>query len=378
MVTNIKRLAILGCTGSIGQQTLDIVRRFPDSFQVIGLACNTNVGIFKNQIDEFKPLFIHCSTESENLPSTHVSTLEEIASIPQVDIVVIATTGKAGLKPALAAIKAGKKVALANKEILVMAGDLITRMAAQYNAAILPIDSEHSAIWQCLQGETGKISRLLLTASGGPFIGMSKDQLEKVTVDKALDHPTWKMGKKVTIDSATLFNKGLEAIEAHWLFDISYDQIEILIHRQSIVHSMIEFQDGSIKAQLSNPDMRLPIQYALFHSQRVANSRLKPLDFKHLITLSFEPVHFDDFPCLTIALEAATRGETYPAVICAADEVAVNLFLNQRINFPDIAKIIGETMHMHEPICNPVLEDILQSDEWARKTAIDIAGKVSL
>jgi 1-deoxy-D-xylulose-5-phosphate reductoisomerase len=301
--------------------------------------------------------------------------MEDIASHPDVDIVVIATTGRVGLAPALAAIKSGKTVAIANKEILVMAGELIMNMAAESGAHILPIDSEHSAIWQCLRGEAANISRLLLTASGGPFFGLSQRKLSKVTVKDALNHPTWKMGKKVTIDSATLFNKGLEAIEAHWLFNIPYEKIEIIIHRQSVVHSMIEFIDGSIKAQLSTPDMHLPIQYALFYPQRVHNGKIAHFDFSDKQTLSFEPVNYVDFPCLKLALLAANKGGSYPAVLCAADEIAVEMFLNNSIRFRDISRLIEKTLNMHQPIANPGLEDILVSDAWARETAIKVARK---
>ena len=248
-------------------------------------------------------------------------------------------------------------------------------MAAESGARILPIDSEHSAIWQCLQGEGAGISRLLLTASGGPFFGLSQRKLSKVTVKDALNHPTWKMGKKVTIDSATLFNKGLEAIEARWLFNIPYEKIEIIIHRQSIVHSMIEFADGSIKAQLSTPDMHLPIQYALFYPQRVHNGKIAHLDFSGKQTFSFEPVNYADFPCLKLALAAAKKGGSYPAVLCAADEIAVEMFLNNSIGFLDIAHLIEKTLDMHQPIANPGIDDILVSDAWARETALKVARK---
>jgi 1-deoxy-D-xylulose-5-phosphate reductoisomerase len=376
-VNQSKKLVILGSTGSIGQQTLDIVRQFPDRFEVVGLACNSSMDLFRQQLAEFRPGFVSFSNFARQPVGVNRVSMDELAARPDADIVVIATTGKAGLSPALAALKAGKKVALANKEILVMAGELITRTAAEHHATILPVDSEHSAIWQCLRGEPTDVSRLLLTASGGPFFGKSRPQLAKVTAEEALNHPTWKMGKKVTIDSATLFNKGLEAIEAHWLFKIPYDRIEIIIHRQSIVHSMVEFPDGSVKAQMSMPDMHLPIQYALFYPDRVANSNITALNFTGPVTLSFEPVRLDDFPCLKVALEAAKKGGTYPAVICAADEVAVDLFLNKAINFTDIAKIIEETLNMHNPVFRPGLEEILLSDEWARETALEIARKAS-
>jgi len=371
----VKKLAILGSTGSIGQQTLDIVRNFRDSFQVIGLACSNSIDSFTAQLKEFSPAFAHIDAKAQLPGNVKMLSMEDMASHPDVDVVVIATTGRAGLAPALAAIKSGKTVAVANKEILVMAGALITSMAAESGARILPIDSEHSAIWQCLRGEEADISRLLLTASGGPFFGLSRRKLSKVTVKDALKHPTWKMGKKVTIDSATLFNKGLEAIEARWLFNIPYEKIEIIIHRQSVVHSMIEFTDGSIKAQLSTPDMHLPIQYALFHPQRVHNGKIEHVDFSRTQTFSFEPVNYADFPCLKLALAAANQSGSYPAVLCAADEIAVEMFLNNSIGFLDIARIIEKTLDMHQPVANPGIEDILAADAWARKTALKVARK---
>ena len=375
MVNKVIRIALLGSTGSIGRQTLDIVRSFNARFKIIGLACRKDSELFKRQVNEFKPEYICVETGRQTRGSSLYCTLEEMASLPGVDLIIIATTGKAGLRPALAALKAGKQVALANKEILAMAGPLITTMASEYGATILPIDSEHCAIWQCLRGEDTPVSRILLTASGGPFINWSQDRLAKVTASDALKHPTWKMGPKVTIDSATLFNKGLEVMEAHWLFDIPYDKIEILIHRQSIVHSMVEFQDGSVKAQLSYPDMHLPIQYALFYPQRISNDGICRLDFTMAHTLTFEPVVHDDYPCLKLALESSRKGGTYPAVLCAADEVAVDLFLKNSILFPEIATIIAKTLDMHRPVSSPGLEDILRSDIWARETALKAARK---
>jgi 1-deoxy-D-xylulose-5-phosphate reductoisomerase len=377
MIQQVKKLAILGSTGSIGQQTLDIVRKFPDKLKVVGLACGNNRVVFEDQLREFNPKFAFSSGCFPLADSVKSMSMEEIASEPDVDIVVVATTGKAGLGPTISALKAGKPIAIVNKEILVMAGEIITGMVAQYGSTVLPIDSEHCAIWQCLQGESHKISRLLLTASGGPFFGMAQERLANVTIDEALNHPTWKMGKKVTIDSATLFNKGLEAIEAHWLFNIPYDKIEIIIHRQSIIHSMIEFVDGSIKAQLSTPDMHLPIQYALLYPDRTANDNIKPLSFKNMQTLTMEPVTYNDFPCLKLALEAAKKGSTYPAVLCAADEVAVDLFINRKIRFLQIAEIIEKTLNQHKPVPKPSLDEIIESVNQAEETARKIAGQIN-
>jgi 1-deoxy-D-xylulose-5-phosphate reductoisomerase len=370
-----KKLAILGSTGSIGQQTLDIVRNFRDEFEVVGLACGHNTVIFQQQVREFSPRLVHSDADITLPDYIRQATMEEIAVHPDIDTLVVATTGKAGLVPAISALKAGKTVAIANKEILVMAGELLVNLAAQHNATILPIDSEHCAIWQCLQGEDTPISRILLTASGGPFIDWPAHRLAKVTASDALKHPTWKMGRKVTIDSATLFNKGLEVIEAHWLFNIPYEKIEILIHRQSIVHSMVEFQDGSVKAQLSFPDMHLPIQYALFYPQRVSNGSISKMDFNKSHTLTFEPVVYSDYPCLKLALESGRKGGTYPAVLCAADEVAVDLFLKNSIRFTEIATIIEKTLSIHEPVIDPTLDEIVLSDTWARETALKAARK---
>ena len=375
MNDRVKKLAVLGSTGSIGCQTLDIVRTFKDRFEITGLAAGDNVRDFSAQVAEFKPRFIFCNdSKAVPGPGKHLP-MAEMASHRDVDIVIVATTGKTGLQPTLAALKAGKTVAIANKEILVMAGEIITGLAVRHKATILPIDSEHSAVWQCLQGEQGDVRRLLLTASGGPFFGQPQSSLAGVTVRQALDHPTWKMGRKVTIDSATLFNKGMEAIEARWLFDIPYDRIEILIHRQSIIHSMVEFSDGSVKAQLSTPDMRLPIQYALLYPERVKNESLTCIDFNRVRSLTFEPVDYSQFPCLRLALEAARRGGTYPAVLCAADEIAVQLFLENKIKFTDIAPVIETALSSHRPPRGAGLDEITAADAWARETALGAARK---
>jgi len=375
MKSKFKNLVLLGSTGSIGQQTLDIVRAFRDKLRVTGLACGNNTSLFLKQVGEFNPELAYCAAGARLPAGVVQTTMEEMAAHPQADMVIVATTGKAGLAPAIAALKAGKTVAIANKEILVMAGALLKQIAAQHKGAILPVDSEHSAVWQCLQGEAPEISRLLLTASGGPFFGWPAEKLRKVTAAQALNHPTWKMGKKVTVDSATLFNKGLEVMEAHWLFNLPFDKIEVIIHRQSIVHSMVEFEDGSIKAQLSAPDMRLPIQYALFYPERMLNPGIQPLDFQKVHNLTFEPVNFAEYPCLKLAVNAGKLGGTYPAVLCAADETAVELFLNNSITFTEIATIIEKTLDMHRPVSNPGLDDILRSDKWAHETALKAARK---
>ena len=370
-----KKIALLGSTGSVGQQALDVIRFFPDKFEIVGLAGGKNLELLKRQIMEFQPKMFYSSVkpdfsyEEKLFPGVYPELVsgEEMASHPEVDLVIVATSGKAGLSPTLAAIKAGKTVALANKEVLVMAGEIISQEANSHKSQILPIDSEHSAIWQCLLGEKAKPQRLFLTASGGPFYNYSTSQLEKVTVEQALYHPIWRMGRKVTVDSATLMNKGLETIEAHWLFAIPLENIEILIHPQSIVHSLVEFADGSVKAQLSIPDMRLPIQYALTYPQRLHNLELPRLDWNKIEALTFELVDCERFPCLKLALDAGKSGGTYPTVLCAADEVAVELFLAGEISFTDIAKIVQKTLEQHKNITQPSLEEILAADAWARE-----------
>ena len=373
-----KQIAILGSTGSIGRQTLEVIRALPHQFQVVGLAGGKNIDLFGKQINEFKPRFVYFQDEAAltHLSSTEYEflTLEDVACHPEVDIVVIAISGGSGLSPTLAAARAGKNIALANKESLVMAGEIITSEARLNRAQIFPIDSEHSAIWQCLNGERQPAARLLLTASGGPFLHYSPAQLNEVTVEQALKHPSWQMGKKVTIDSATLMNKGLEVIEAHWLFDMPFDNIEVLIHPQSIVHSMVEFVDGSIKAQLSYPDMRLPIQYALSYPERLPNPQLARLDWSNIKELTFGQPDLAIFPCLRLAVEAGRQGGTYPAVLCAADEAAVELFLANKIKFIDIARIVGQALEQHQLIPHPTLDEIVTADSWTREKVRQLAG----
>jgi 1-deoxy-D-xylulose-5-phosphate reductoisomerase len=372
MVHWVKRLAILGSTGSIGRQTLEVVRAFPQRFQVVALTGGRNLTLLKAQVREFKPKLV--STESgvrgERMPGASHLSMEEIAAHPDVELVVVATAGKAGLGPTLAAIRAGKTIALANKEVLVMAGEIVAAEAKRQGVEILPIDSEHSAIWQCLRGEDKRdIAGLILTASGGPFRSKAIRQLAEVAPEEALRHPTWQMGTKVTIDSATLMNKGMEIIEAHWLFGVPFARIEVVIHHQSIIHSMVEFVDGSTKAQLSLPDMRLPIQYALTYPERWEGAFRSKADFGKIGSFNFEAVDLDRFPCLRIAREAAEKGGTYPAVLCAADEVAVELFLMKKIGFLDIGRLVEKTLESHNGIRQPSLEDIIAADAWARDAA---------
>ena len=370
MGNNVKRLAILGSTGSIGQQTLDVVRSFPDRFRVVGLGAGRNSALLTEQIEEFQPKLVsidsaHSSEILHGLKCELLSRNELVAS-PDVDLVVMAISGKAGLDPTLAAIRAKKSIALATKEVLVMAGGIITAEAKKHGVQILPIDSEPSAIWQCLRGEEQPVTRLILTASGGPFRHLSIEELKKVTPQQALAHPTWRMGPKITIDSATLMNKGFEAIEISWLFDVPIDNIEIVIHPQSIIHSMVEFADGSIKAQMSPPDMRLPIQYALLYPERLPNN-FPHLDLSNTTSLTFEPPDSEQFPCLNLALDAIRKRGTYPAVLSTADEVAVALFLEERISFTDIPKLVAEALDEHNSTPHPSLEDVLAADDWARR-----------
>lgn len=375
MVNLPKRLVVLGCTGSIGQQTLEIVRALPDRLRIIGLAGGSNIALLQKQVEEFSPQFVYYKpgrtrfeVDCQFLP------MEEMVVHPQVDTVVIATPGGLGLNPTLAAARAGKNIALANKESLVSAGQIIIAEAKANNANIIPIDSEHSAIWQCLEGEKMSPARIILTASGGPFRGYTAAQLAEITTVQALEHPSWKMGKKVTIDSATLMNKGLEVIEAHWLFNIPINKISILIHPQSIIHSMVEFIDGSVKAQLGCPDMRLPIQYALTYPERLSNKQLPKLDWDSINCLDFEQPDLDNFPCLKLAVEAGKKGGTLPAVLCAADEVSVELFLSNHINFNAIAKLVKQVLVQHENmfIEKPTIKDIKNADAWARDKATQL------
>ena len=378
MSNKIKRLAVLGSTGSIGQQTLEVVRALPHRFRIVGLAAGKNIALLSKQIDEFKPNFVYYQDKEVRTQLVNgdyqLLSLEEIVSHPQIDTVIIATPGESGLSPTLAAARAGKTIALANKESLVMAGEIITKEARLNKAQILPVDSEHSAMWQCLRGENQKAAQLILTASGGPFLGYSSTRLEGVTAKQALKHPSWQMGKKVTIDSATLMNKGLEVIEAHWLFNIPFENIRVMIHPQSIIHSMVEFMDGSVKAQLSYPDMRLPIQYALSYPERLPNPHLPRLNWNTLNKLTFEQPDFDAFPCLRLAIEAGKKGGTYPAVLCAADEVAVELFLSQRIKFIDIAHLVEQALELHQNILHPTLEEVMAADTWARQKVQELVG----
>ncbi|MEK6891669.1 MAG: 1-deoxy-D-xylulose-5-phosphate reductoisomerase [Nanoarchaeota archaeon] len=369
-----KYLSILGSTGSIGTQTLEIVRQFPNEFKVVGLTSNKNSDLLLKQIKEFKPKAVAIMDSSKkddllNFSNCQVYSgmegLKKIAALDEADTVVNSLVGSVGIEPTYHAIKHKKNIALANKETLVAAGSVIIDEVKRNNINLMPIDSEHSAIFQCLNGENiNEAKKITITCSGGPFKNYAKEQLEKVTLQDALKHPTWSMGPKITIDSATLMNKGFEVIEAHWLYGIDYEKIKVVIHPQSIVHSLVEFQDNSVIAQLGLPDMKIPIQYSLFYPKRFT-SNSEPLDLAKIKLLEFREPNFEMFPCLKYAYEAGRIGGTLPAVINAANEIAVYTFLESKIRFLDIPKIIRKMMDGHKLIKNPSLNDILDID---RKT----------
>ena len=370
-----RRIIVLGSTGSIGRQTLDIVRAFPDDFEVVGLAAGNNTELLTEQIAEFQPRYIWCNAPPSPLPpGTTVMPMAEMATLPEVDQVMVALMGAVGLSPTLAALKAGKQVALSNKEPIVMAGETLKSAEAEHGGVILPVDSEPSAIWQCLQGEENHIRRLMITASGGPFRRTPLAELESVTPDQALRHPTWRMGDKITIDSATLMNKAFEVIESHWLFTVPWEDIAVVVHPQSTIHSMVEFDDGSVKAQLGPPSMRLPIQYALFYPRRFANPDIPRLDIGAPWSLDFEPLEHDRFPCFDLAVSAGKLGGTAPAVLSAADEVAVTAFLQGKIGFTGIYRLVEQVLAEHQPQPDPDLEAITDADRWASIRASELAG----
>lgn len=376
-----KRLVILGSTGSVGKNCLEVVARCPERFEVTGLVAHQDGVRLERQIRRFRPQVVALTNPAaarelrrrcRDLPVKVLEGLDgvtEVAVHPAADLVVSAIVGAAGLIPTIAAIRAGRPVAIANKETLVMAGSIVTREAKAHGVPLLPIDSEHSAVFQCLEGhKAADICRILLTASGGPFLGVPRRRLQRVRPDQALRHPTWRMGKKITIDSATLMNKGLEVIEARWLFDVSPDQIEVVIHPQSIIHSLVEFRDGSVLAQLGRPDMRLPIAYALGYPERVRLG-LAPLDLAKIGTLTFQRPNRRAFPCLGLAYDAVRTGGTMPAVLNAANEEAVGAYLAEQISFLAIPKIIERTMTAHTPWETKEIADVVAADAWSREIA---------
>lgn len=389
MTTFPKRIALLGSTGSIGQQTLDVVRRFPDHFRIVALAARSNVSLLAQQVREFQPSLVTCFADTPEVEEKARQLLPEAvlgeqgllaaATHADADTIVAATSGLVGLKPTLAAIGAGKAIALANKETLVMAGHLVMQAAQRAGVPILPVDSEHSAIWQCLRGEeTHNIHRLLITASGGPFRSTPLADLQTVTVSQALAHPTWHMGPKITIDSATLMNKGLEVIESRWLFDVPYERINIVVQPESIIHSMVEFIDGSVKMQASLPSMHLPIMNALAYPNRLdvtGTGLIRELRWADMAMLHFEALDMTRFPCFRLAIEAGKRGGTYPSVLVGADEEAVELFLAGKIRFLEIAELIEDTLERHQSVELPGVAATLEACAWARRTVRELWKK---
>lgn len=382
-----KKITILGSTGSIGTSALGVVRNYPDLFEVVGLAAGRNVDELSKQIEEFHPalvgVFDHtCArTLKERFPSVSIVAgdegILEVASCRDTDFILSSIVGAAGLLPTIEAVRTGKTVGLANKESLVMAGEYVKQVAEKSGSVIIPVDSEHSAIFQCLQGhDRDGLKRLILTASGGPFARKSDAEMKDITVHDALNHPNWSMGRKVTIDSSTLMNKGLEVIEAYHLFSVDESRIKVLIHPQSIVHSMVEFIDGGIIAQLSMPDMSGPIAYALSYPKRLADI-VDPCSLSEIGTLTFMEPDTARFPCLRLAFEALAERGTFPAVLNAANEVAVNAFLEERVSYGSIPVIIERTLSLHEKSDNPGLEEILAADRWARKESEKIIEEIN-
>jgi 1-deoxy-D-xylulose-5-phosphate reductoisomerase len=387
----VKHLAILGSTGSIGRSALAVVDAHPDRLRVVALAAGDNVELLASQVGRYRPSVVAMATGQAvdrlrsavgDSPAVTMAVggdgLVAVATHPEADIVICASTGTTALEAVLAAIDAGKTIALANKEVLVMAGALVTEAARRRGVPILPIDSEHNAVHQCLHGRSHEeIRRVILTASGGPFRQLTREELDRVRPEQALQHPTWQMGRKITVDSATMMNKGLEVIEAHWLFDIPADQIDVVVHPQSIVHSLVELNDGSVIAQLGVTDMRLPIQYACSYPERWG-ATLPPLDLTRAGHLEFHPPDLDRFPCLGLAYRALRSGQTLPVVLNAANEVAVEAFLASRLGFTAIPSVIERTMNAHAPASVSTLQAVRQADAWARSHARDMVNELEL
>jgi 1-deoxy-D-xylulose-5-phosphate reductoisomerase len=375
-----KRISVLGSTGSIGTQTLDVVRENPEKFKVVALGANNNINLLLEQIKEFRPRVVAVFSEQKAMELKNMipndinievlsgmDGLKAISSLDDIDVLLTAIVGMIGLIPTMEAIKKGITIALANKETLVTAGQIVMSEAKKNNVSILPVDSEHSAIFQCLNGEnTKQVEKLILTASGGPFRGKKRDELLGITKNQALKHPNWTMGRKITIDSSTLMNKGLEVIEAKWLFDVKVNDIDVVVHPQSIIHSAVQFVDSSVIAQLGNPDMKLPIQYALSYPDRI-HSNFERLDFSTLASLTFEKPDLETFPCLKLAYDSLNAGGTYTTVLNAANEVLVNEFLEDKIGFYDIPYYIEKALEKHPIISNPNLDEILYIDNWSRE-----------
>lgn len=376
-----KNIYLLGATGSIGTQTLDVIRQHPEKFRLVAFSAGRNIELTQKIIEEFKPAYVsvineeHAKQLAKSYPKVtfgfgsegliNVATYDEVPA--KEHFVLSAVMGSVGLLPTLKAIEMKRTIGIANKETLVTAGHIVMEKAKQYGVDLLPVDSEHSAIYQCLQGEERKsVKKLIITASGGSFRDYTRDMLKKVTREQALNHPNWSMGAKITIDSASMMNKGLEVIEAHWLFDMPYDQIETILHRQSIIHSMVEFEDTSIIAHLGTPDMRIPIQFAMSYPNRIDLKQAKSLNLAEVGTLEFKPMDFERFPCLKMAYDAGREGGSAPTVLNAANEAAVDLFLRDKISFLGIEEVVYEALAAHQTIVNPTLEEILAIDQEVR------------
>lgn len=376
-----KNISVLGSTGSVGVNTLNVVRKHPGRFRIMGLSAGENISLLKSQILEFRPSAVSVATEKLAIelaailpPLNNVSILSgmegciRVATMPEVKLVVSAIVGSKGLLPTLKAIESGKEIALANKETIVMAGKLVMTAAKANKVRIIPVDSEHSAIFQCIRGNRRReIRRIILTASGGPFLGMTREQMRHVTLEAALQHPRWKMGKKITVDSATMMNKGLEILEARWLFNVDFDLIDVHLHPQSIIHSMVEYQDGSVMAQMGNPDMKLPIAYALSYPMRMKSLDNAFLDLPEIGKLEFFKADHDQYPALGMAYQAGRIGGTLPAVMNGANEKAVEAFLSRHISFHEIVELIEKVMSRHSVIPEPSLDEILAADRWAKR-----------
>ena len=374
-----KGLSILGSTGSVGVQTLDVIRTYPDKFDVIGLAANSNHEALAAQVREFSPAVVSCNSYppmfQKSLPSTTtLCSMNDMAVANDVDILITATTGYASLIPTFEAIEHGKSIAIANKESVIMAGQSLIDHANKHKASLHPIDSEPSAVWQCIRGEESAIHKIIITASGGPFRNTPLKDMGKVSPSNALRHPTWSMGAKISVDSATMMNKAFEVIEAKWLFGVKWDQIDVTIHPESIVHSIVEFQDGSSKSQMSYPDMRLPIQHALLYPKRPLNPTVKRFDPSVAGNLTFQNLEPERYPCFNMALNFAKRGGTWPSVLCGADEGAVEAFLSGKISFTEIPQVIKSALNSYESEEDPSLIQLVKAFEWGLSKVKDISG----
>lgn len=375
METKKRKISIIGSTGSIGTQALEVIEKLADKFEIIALAGGSNIELLKQQAEKFKPKFIYASKPLAISGIKTADSLEEICSNKENDIILVAVSGKIGLKPTLKAIENGIDIALANKETLVMAGDIVMKKARENGVKIIPVDSEHCAIHQCIK-DISQVEKLIITASGGPFLHKSVEEMKKATVEQALAHPRWHMGKKITVDSATLMNKGLEIIEAHHLFGFDYDKIDVVVHPQSIVHSAIEYVDGSVIAQLGLPSMHIPIQYAITYPQRFEGIKSKSFSFADIARLDFEKPDFEKFPCIKLAYQAGRTGGTATACLNAANEEAVFAFLDGKIKLYNIYEITAEMMSQHRVIENPTIDEIFATDEDVRRKTREYINKL--